>query len=124
MIIKYEDAGDQVIINLPNNVYWEIRYRMFSDLNDDYHKLCLIVGEKELTIFDAYKWCQGRKNMFSDVVGELYEEIVESIAERLSQEPDLKYLDISAIESELVETKYFKLWLEKGYIEVDANGRW
>ena len=124
MIIKYEYIGDKIIVNVPDNAYWEIRFRLFDkDTGADDYNLYLIFGDKEFVLRDTEYWCQGRKLPYT-AVGALYEEIIEVIAERIALNPDLKFLDIEAIESELIESKYEKKWLEKGYIEVDANGRW
>ena len=124
MIIKYDYIGDQVIVNVPDSSYWEIRFRLFDDnTGDDDYNLYLILGDKEFTLRDSDYWCQGRDLPYT-AVGALYEEIVEVIAEQIAKDPNLKFIDIGAIESELIDSKYQKAWLEKGYIKLDADGSW
>ena len=124
MLIKYEYIGDKVVVNAPDNSYWEIRFKLFDcEGNEDYN-LYLIIGEKEFMLRDVDYWCQGRWNLPYTAVGALYEEMVEVIAKRIACEPNLKVIDVEAIESELLESKYKKKWLEKGFIELAADGSW
>lgn len=124
MIIKYEDIGDKVLMQIPAGSPWEIRYRLFSDPNDDYYKLCLITGDREITLDSADKWCQGRPKLPDSAVGVLFEEMIEVIAAKLEQDPDLKFLDIEEIEAGLIASRYEKLWLELGFITLSENGGW
>ncbi len=56
-------------------------------------------------------------------VGYLYEEILDIISTKMENEPDLKVIGISSIENKLLNEKYEKRWIEKGYVTVDSNGR-
>ena len=125
MLIKYEYIGDRVIVNVPDSSYWEIRFKLFDDDTgvEDYN-LYLIFGDKEFVLRDTDYWCQGRRDLPYRAVGALYEEIVDVIAQRIAEDPNLKFLDIEAIEAELIETKYQNKWLEKGYITLTADGSW
>ena len=124
MFIKYEDCGDNIIINVPDAETWQIRFKLFDeDCNDDYN-LYLIIGDKTVLLRDTEYWCQGRPNLPYSVVGKLYEEIVNAIWTKLDNEPNLKMIDIPLIESKLLEEKFEKDWIEKGYVEVYDDGSW
>ena len=125
MILKYEDIGDRVIMNLPDSACWEIRFRLFGeDTGCDDYNLYLIYGDKEIVLRDTEYWCQGRRDLPYTAVGALYEEIVEVIGKKLALDPDLRIIDIEAIEEELIAAKYEKKWIEKGYIKPSDNGSW
>lgn len=123
MLIKYEYIGDRVIMNVPDNSYWEIRFKLFNDGGLDDYNLYLIMDDREIELRDTDYWCSGRDLPYTEV-GALYEEIVEVIAERIAREPNLKLIDIDAIEAELIASKYEKRWLEKGFIKLAADGSW
>ena len=59
MFFKFEYIGDQVLLNVPDTVSWEIRYRLFNEDGDEDHGLYLIVGEKEYELRDLDLWCSG-----------------------------------------------------------------
>ena len=124
MFIKYEYIGDQCLVHIPDGAYWEIRFRLFDDdTGEEDYGLYLILGDREFTLRDPDRWCQGRDLPYY-AVGSLYEELVEVIASWVATDPCLKLLDLEAIEAELIEAKYKAQWLEKGYIKLDADGRW
>ena len=123
MFIKYDDCGDNVIINLPDSIPWKICFRMFNENAYDDFNLYLIMGEETILLRDTDYWCQGRSDLPYTAVGYMYEEMVDIIAKKIENDPNLRLIDISSIENELLG-KYEKIWIEKGYIEVDSNGRW
>ena len=124
MFVKYDNCGDNTIVNVPDSVTWKICYKLFDeDGNDDYN-LYLIVGDETVLLRDTDYWCQGRPNLPHFTVGNLYEEIVDAIVAKIENDPNLRVIDISSIESKLLEEKYEKLWIEKGYVEVYPDGRW
>ena len=125
MFIRYDEIGDQVIANIPDSTYWEIRFRLFTeDTGDDDYNLYLIVGDREITLRDTDYWCQGRLALPYQAVGALYEEMVNVITEKIASDPTLKFIDITEIEAELIASKYEREWLDNGYIKLDANGCW
>ncbi len=71
----------------------------------------------------AEEWCSGRSDLPDYEVGYLYEEILDIISTKMENEPDLKVIGISSIENKLLNEKYEKRWIEKGYVTVDSNGR-
>jgi hypothetical protein len=66
----------------------------------------------------------GRNNLPYWIVGDLHQEIVNVICSKLEKDPSLKVIDITLIESELLEARFEKEWLEKGYIEARDVGHW
>lgn len=118
MLIKFNFLGTTVI-NIPDSEYWEIRHNPFDE---DGKSLCLVFGEEERPIRDLDYFCSGRPDLPADAVDDLYEEIVEVIAGRLSSGSCL-FIDIDEIETELLKGKY-PLWVARGYIHPDANGHW
>ena len=123
MYIKYTSFGDKVFMNIPESSHWEIRFRMLNERGDDYN-LYLIIDDNEIELRDTEHWCQGRPSLPYEAVGNLYEDIVDAVANRLAADRDLRVIDIDAIEHRLLENKYEKLWLERGYVKPDKNGRW
>ena len=125
MYIKYEYVADKVFLHLPDSLPWEIRFRYFNKTGErDDLCLYLSIGEQEILLCDPDIWCQGRPDLPYDAVAMLYEEMVDVIAQKVIEDPDLKVLDINAIEMQLLEEKYEKIWAEKGFIELDENGSW
>lgn len=124
MLIRYSHIGDQCIVNVPDNAYWEIRFRMFdTETGVDDFNLYLITEDKEIMLRDTDDLCQGR-NLSYIAVGNMHEEMVSVIADKIAKDPNLRLLDIDAIEAELLTSKYEKMWLEKGYITLDPDGSW
>ena len=123
MYVKYEFIGDKALVNVPDSSLWEIRFRMFSDEGDDFG-LYLIVNGEAFELRNTDFWCQGRPSLPYTAVGDLYEQIVETVAQRIAADPELRLIDIDAIETELIETRFAKLWLEKGFVKRDKNGSW
>ncbi len=124
MLFKYTYIGDQVIVNVPDHELWELRFMLFDDDGYDNYNLYLIYRDKKTEIRETDFWTQGRPNLPYSAVGALYEEIVEVVCERLAGNPNLKIIDIDAIEDELIAQKYEKIWLDKNYVTKDSNGRW
>ena len=124
MLLKYDYIGDQILVNLPDNEYWELRFKLFNDEGCEDYNLYLIYRDKETEIRETEYWTQGRPALPYHAVGALYEEIVVVISQRLAADPTLKIIDIKAIESELIKQKYEKLWSEKNYITIDSGGNW
>ena len=124
MYLKYEDCVDKTIINLPAEKSWKICFKFFGDdVLEDYNLYLMMDGETVL-LLDTEDLCQGRPGLSSRAVGELYEEIIDVIAEKLEKEPDLRVIDIMAVMNKLLDEKYEKKWLEAGFITLDANGSW
>ena len=124
MFVKYEVCDDNIIINVPDSVTWKICYKVFDDDGNEDYSLYLIVGDEIILIRDVEYWCQGRPNLPYQAVGYLYEEIVDVIASKIETESNLRMIDISEIESELLYGKYEKDWIENGYVKVSPNGGW
>ena len=124
MFIKYEDCGDSIIIHLPDSVCWRICFKLFDDNGNDDYGLYLNIEDKTILLRDTENWCQGRPNLSYTEVGSMYEEILDIIASKIENEPNLRMIDIPAIENKLLEEKYEKRWIEKGYVEVSPNGSW
>ncbi len=124
MLLKYDYIGDQILVNLPDNEYWELRFKLFNDEGCEDYNLYLIYRDKETEIRETEYWTRGRPALPYHAVGALYEEIVVVISQRLAADPTLKIIDIKAIESELIKQKYEKLWSEKNYITIDSGGNW
>ncbi len=124
MFIKYEYIGDRILINVPDSSVWEIRFRLFNEDGDEDYNLYLTIDGKETELRDTDYWCQGRPQLSYRAVGEMYEEIVETVAQKIAEEPNLRVIDIDEIEAELIERKYAQLWLDKGFVKPDKNGSW
>ena len=124
MRIKYSFLGDNVILNLPDDKLWELRYRLFDDEVMEVYGLYIICGDKEIEIRDVECYAQGRPELPLSAVGDLYEDIVDKTGEMLAANPGLNFIDIDEIESKLLCEKYEKLWKEKGFIELAADGSW
>lgn len=124
MFIQFDDIGDRRLIHLPDSAYWELRFRLFDEKGNDDYGLYLILGEEEILLRDTDTLCQGRPELHYRAVGALYEAMVERVGERLAADPMPRIVDIDAIESELLEEKFYQQWLKKGYIQPDANGHW
>ncbi|MBQ6897992.1 MAG: hypothetical protein IJN70_03350 [Clostridia bacterium] len=124
MYLKYEDCGDKIILNLPAEKSWKICFKLFDDdVAEDYNLYLMMDGETVL-LLDTEYLCQGRPELSYRAVGELYEEIIDVIAEKLEKEPDLRVIDIMAAMNKLLAEKYEKKWLDAGFITPDANGSW
>ena len=125
MLIKYEYCGDNTIINVPDSAYWKICFRLINDSTpgDDYG-LYLITDEKEILLRDTDCWCSGRPELPYTAVGAMYEEIVDIIASKIEAEPNLRIVDVNAIEGKLLSEKYEKKWLENGYVKLREDGSW
>lgn len=124
MFIKNEICDDNDIINVPDSAMWQICYRVFDEDGEADYKLCLIIEDKTILLRDPEYWCQGRPNLPYAAVGYLYREIVDVIFAKIENEPNLKIIDIPSIENQLLNEKYEKEWLEKGYVTADNNGCW
>lgn len=121
MIIKYTHNGDRIIANIPDGSFWEIRFRMFdNDTGNDDFNLYLIHEGREITLRDTAHFCRSR-NLSCYCVGAMYGEMVDVIAARLANDPNLRILDIDAIESELLTSKYEKLFLEEESSHTDDS---
>lgn len=126
MYLRCEFIGDEMLIYIPDTVVWCLKVNPYEAQSGDVYgvyKLYLEVDGKEILLRDADYWCSGRK-LPAEAVGELYSEIIDIVFQKVIKDDTLKYVDIDEIESELLNTKYEKLWIEKGYIELDANGSW
>ena len=124
MRIKYSFLGDNVILNLPDDKRWELRYRLFDDEVMGVYGLYIICEDKEIEIRDGEYYAQGRPELPLSAVGNLYEDIVDKAGEMLAANPGLSFIDIDEIESKLLCEKYEKLWKEKGFIAPAADGSW
>ena len=119
MFIKcsYCDGVDNVVINLPETEKFEIRCKY-----DD--GLYLILPDEEIILRDIYHWCDGRPELPTYAVDELYSEIVDVIAKTLISDENIRSIDIDEIENKLLDEKYAKKWSSNGYITIDENGVW
>ena len=124
MIIKYEFAGEKAVVFIPDNVQWEIISRCIDDRGYDDNGLYLIVDGKERTLEAGDAWSGGARTIPDFEVSCLHEEVIDVIAERMANNPDLRIIDINEIIEGLISSEYYKRWLEKEYIKPDANGRW
>jgi len=124
MIIKYEFAGDKAVVFIPDNVQWEIVNRCFNDKGFDDNGLYLVVDGQERTLEAGDAWSGGDKKIPDFEVSCLHEEVIDVIAERMANHPDLRIIDINEIIDGLISSKYYKRWLEKEYIKPDAKGCW
>ena len=125
MLIKYDNCGDDIILNIPNSLIWKIRFRPFAENEDDKGELCLIIGDETIVIRDSNDLCGGRPNLPVYAVRNLYEDIMNVISAKIESEPDLRMIDITSIESKLLKEKYEKIWIKEGYIVVDpVHGYW
>lgn len=122
MFIKYNNGcGDNIIVNVPDSEYWEIKFQLFDDNCCDNYNLYLVTKDRTITLRDTEYWSQGRDIPYSSVGG-MYEELVDVIGEKIAD--NVRFIDIDKLESELIEAKYYKKWLDKGYICIYENGSW
>ena len=124
MFIQFDDIGDRRLIHLPDSARWELRFRLFDDKGNNDYGLYLFLDEEEISVRDTDTLCQGRPELPYTAVGLLYAAIVDRVAERITSDPTLRLIDIDAIEAELLEEKFYQQWLNKGFIQPDANGHW
>ncbi len=120
MIIKcsHVDGVENAIINIPDSAYYEIRSR-FED------GIYLILSDKEIQLRDIDFWCQGRSpELTSWAVTDLYDEMVDVIADILTNNEHISSIDIDEIENDLISKKYEQEWLSKGYITIREDGSW
>ena len=119
MFIKcsYCDGVDNVLIHLPETEKFEFRYRY-----DD--GLYLILPDREIMLRDMDYWCQGRLELPTYAVGDLYSEIVDTIAEMLINNEKISVVNIDRVEEKLVSEKYEKEWVSKEYISTSKDGSW
>lgn len=119
MFIKcsYCDAVENVLIYLPENEIFEFRSR-FDD------GLYLILPNKKVMLRDIDHWCQGRPELPTSAVEDLYDEIVDTIAEMLISNEKISIIDIDEIERKLLSEKYEKEWISQKYIIVSEDGSW
>ena len=75
-------------------------------------------------IRDHYLLTQGRPNLSCSAVGNLYEEIIDVVIQQIANNPNLSVIDIDSIETQLLNEKYEKIWIDKNYVEIDKNGAW
>jgi len=124
MFIKYEFFADPVLVYIPDSEPWEIRMKSVDENGFEDCGLYLTASGAETQLTDSDIWCQGRPDLPRWAVGELYEEIIEVIAQKIIEESNLKVIDIPQIECRLLCEKYEKIWAERGYIEIAENGSW
>lgn len=124
MFIKYDSCGDNIVINVPDSVCWKVCFKLLDDNCCDSYNLYLIVEDKTILLRDTDYWCQGRPKLCYTEVGYMYEEIIDMIASKIKNEPNLRIIDIPEIKNKLLEEKYEKKWIEKGYVELCSDGSW
>lgn len=125
MLVKYDNCDDNTIINIPDSLIWRICFRHFDENGVCKGELCLIIGDETIVIRDFNDLCDGRPNLPIYAVRNLYEDIVNVISDKIESEPDLRMIDITSIESKLLNEKYEKIWIKEGYIVVDpVHGYW
>lgn len=125
MLIKYDDCGDNTIINIPDSLIWRICFIQYDENGDYKGELCLIIGDETIVIRDLEYFCGGRPNLPVHAVCNLYEDIMNVISAKIESEPDLRMIDITSIESKLLKEKYEKKWIKEGYIVVNpVHGLW
>ena len=116
MIIRYSTgSGEKSVLNVSSNMYWELQTRLFDDCG-----LYLILVDKDIEIRDAFFWCAGT-NIPCDCISDLYEDILNTVAEKLLKNPLLYYIDIDEIENKLIKEKYEELWSKAGYITLEPG---
>ena len=123
MIIKYGFCGDRAVVHIPDSIQWEIISRSINDKGYDDYGLYLLVDGKERILSDADLWCSGR-NIPEYEVWALHEDVIDAISKRMADDSDLRVIDVEEIIAELLSGKYEKRWIEKGYIELSADGSW
>ena len=123
MIFKYTNI-DNVILNIPNTDFWDLRFRLFDKDGYDDYGIYLTYKDEEIMIRDHYFWTQGRPNLSCSAVGNLYEEIIDVVIQQIANNPNLSVIDIDSIETQLLNEKYEKIWIDKNYVEIDKNGAW
>lgn len=121
MIIKFKNI-DTVIVCIPESVCWEIRVNLFDEESYDDGGIYLNVQNKQYQIRNVDMWCMGRTKLPFQAVVDLYEEMVNVITKKFTD--NQKMIDIDVIEAELIDIKYKNLWNERGYIQIDINGFW
>ena len=120
MYLKYDNIGDRTLLHLPADKLWALRFRIFDeDGCEDYSVSLAVAGEKPIPVLDADLFCQGNPDLPRYAVGRLYEELIDTAAAQLEQDPAPPQLDIPALVRTLVDTKYRALWVKKGYIPAD-----
>jgi len=113
MYIK-SDHLDRKIMHLPDTACWSISYKEWDKDGDSDGSIYLVVDEKEYVLRDVARWDFSVTLKFNHI-SDMYEKMVELIGQQIAEDPNLKIIDIDAIEvAAIVEEK----WLNKGYIEV------
>ena len=116
MIFKYTYLLDSGFFYIPQNAVWSLELK--------YDSLYLDINGKQHLVREADSYCSGRPNLPDWEVIALYKEMVDVVLQKIITEESIKYIDIDAIESELLRTKYEALWLQNEYIELSENGSW
>ena len=124
MFIKSNCIFLPSIIHIPESCVWRIELEKESENGYDYCTLYLYVENKRFCLADAEDLCSGRSCLPEWAVSDLYEDIIDTVAEKLENNSNLQFIDIGALESELIGTKYQEHWAKKGYITIDENGHW
>ncbi len=115
MIFKFRFLGDNIVANIPDNEYWELRFNEYNDTGDEDCNLYLVYKDKLIMLSDVPELMDEVPGLPCREAGALYEEIVDIVYTKIACDPDLKVIDINAIESELIKQKYEKLWIDNGY---------
>ena len=117
MYIKYDYIGERTLLYLPPGQHWSLQYRMFTDDGcGDFSVYLTADGIDPITVLDADLFCQGTPDLPCHVVGHLYEELIDTVAKGLANNPNAIFVDIPILVHQLVDTKYRDLWIQKGYI--------
>ncbi len=123
MYIKYEDAGDRVLLHVPRDCFWTLKFQMFDeDGCEDYSVSLCPDGKEPIRILEADWLCQGNPGLPCYAVGHLYEELIDKVAGYIENHSDANLLDIPRFVKELLHEKYEGLWRAKGYLSPDWVG--
>ena len=119
MLFKVTINFDYCIINAPDSQLWSLSYRdTYCEDGceyEDFH-LHLLLGDEDIELRDA-KFCSlaDDDHLFPSKceVGQLYEELINIIAERIAAVSDIRIIDIDSLEAELYVNKYKEKWSKR-----------
>ena len=123
MLIRFQLMGEDNLISIPDTMPWRLVRKLFDNDGYDDYGLYLILNGEEIQLRDAQELCDGRDIPLS-AVGQLHYDMIDEIIRLLIETPKTEFICLEDLEAELLQNKYKKLWIDKGYIHPDENGIW
>lgn len=125
MYLKYDREGDQHLLFIPDGKRWAVYYALCDDTGREDRGIYIRVeDEPPIRVLDTEYLCQGRPQLPHSAVGELYEEVIETISAAVKADSTIHHIDMLAVVDRLIRVKYQEIWTLAGYIYPDDRGAW